>query len=227
VAAVVALGKGVEWWGGGRFEAVVSNHRYLPGRRWGYVFPLLLLALFVTGPVEAGLDGWLKLSAYAGVIVLWAGRTRYERIAVDEHGGVSVAGAGLIGAAAGMTLVVGLAGAIAGSTHFSGVISAAMAKGYAYDTRLAGLLILGIGMVFAGVLCLTAVRGVAHGQRRAWDRAVIGSLLLLLVTLPITPHPTQGGMAGFLAFFAAVDLILLVAMSLIPLVARRRRLGAG
>ena len=40
---------------------------------------------------------------------------------------------------------------------------------------------------------------------------MIGSVLLLLVTLPITPHPTQGGMAGFLSFFAAVDLIVLLA----------------
>ena len=66
-------------------------------------------------------------------------------------------------------------------------------------------------MVFAGVLCLTAVRGLARGQRRAWDRAMIGTLLLFLVTVPMTPLGGQGELAAFQAFPAAVNLIVLVA----------------
>jgi hypothetical protein len=76
---------------------------------------------------------------------------------------------------------------------------------------LAALLLLGMTMVFAGVLCLTAVRGLARGQRRAWDRAMIGTLFLLLATAPITPLPVQGQQAAFLAFPAALNLIVLVA----------------
>ena len=113
--------------------------------------------------------------------------------------------------AAGMTLFVGLIGTVMGGAHLEGVIQTAMTKGYAYDLRLEFLLLLGIGMVFASVLCLTAVRGLANGQRRAWDRAVIGALLLLLVTAPIIPHPKQGEMAAGLSVLAAVNLVALMA----------------
>jgi hypothetical protein len=213
VADVVARGGRPRWWGGGSFEAVVSYRRYLPARRWDYAFPVLVLGLLVTWLAAAGRGvGPLAFVLDLGVIVLWIASSRYERLTVDEHGMVTVAGAGLLGAAAATTLIAGLAGAIPGGAHFLGVTGNATSGVYqSYDFRLASMLLLGIGMVFAGVLCLTAVRGLAHGQRRAWDRAMIGSVLLLLVTLPITPHPTQGGMAGFLSFFAAVDLIVLLA----------------
>jgi hypothetical protein len=210
VAAAAARGGRVALWGRGSFETVVSYHRYLPGPRWGYVFPLLLLALFVTGPAAAGLFGWLKLSAYAGVIVVWAGRTRYERITVDKQGGVRAAGASLLVPAAVVTILVGLMATISGGAHLQGVMGAATARGYPYDFRLAALLLLGGTIVFAGVLCLAAVRGLARGQGRAWDRALIGTLLLLLVTLPITPLGGQGELAGALALPAALNLILLV-----------------
>jgi hypothetical protein len=116
----------------------------------------------------------------------------------------------LFGAAA-WTLLAGLVSTIFGGAHLQGVIVAAMTRGYAYDFRLAALLLLGMTMVFAGVLCLTAVRGLVRGQRRAWDRAMIGTILLLLVTVPITPLPVQGELAGFVAFPVAVNLIFLVA----------------
>jgi hypothetical protein len=219
VAAASARGARVAWWGRGDFEAVVSYHRYLPGPRWGYALPLLLLGLVVTRPATADLLGEFGVAFTLGVIVLWAGRTRYERIAVDEHGGVKEAGAGLLRAAAGVTLLVGLNSTIFGGAHLEGVIQTAMTRGYAYDFRLAALLLLGMTMVFAGALCLTAVRGLVRGQRRAWDRAMIGSLLLLLVTAPITPLPVQGEMAAFHTFPAAVNLIVLVAAW--------RQLGAG
>jgi hypothetical protein len=93
-------------------------------------------------------------------------------------------------------LLVGLNSTIFGGAHVQGVISVAMERGYAYDFRLTALVLLGATMVFAGVLCLTAVRGLVSGQRRAWDRAMIGTILLLLATVPITPLPVQGDLAG-------------------------------
>ena len=77
------------------------------------------------------------------------------------------------------------------------------------------MLSIGIMMVVAGTLCIAAVRGLAHGQRRAWDIAMGGTVLLLLVTVPLVYVPVQGELAAFLAFLAAPNLIVLV-------VARRR-----
>ena len=101
--------------------------------------------------------------------------------------------AGIVGVAAGMTLIVGLNSTIFGGAHLWGVLVTASRGAYdSYDFRLAALLLLGMTMVFAGVLCLSAVRGLARGQRRAWDRAMIGSILLLVVTVPIVYVPVQG-----------------------------------
>jgi hypothetical protein len=73
-------------------------------------------------------------------------------------------------AVAGMTLYVGLASTIFGGAHLWGVIVTASRGAYrSYDFRLAALLLLGMTMVCAGVLCLTAVRGLARGERRSWD----------------------------------------------------------
>jgi hypothetical protein len=120
--------------------------------------------------------------------------------------------AGILRGAAGMTLYVGLASTIFGGAHLWGVLVTASRGAYdSYDFRFAALLLLGIMMVLAGVLCLTAVRGLARGQRRAWDRTMIGSLLLLLVTAPITPLPVQGLLAAAQAWPAALNVIVLVA----------------
>jgi hypothetical protein len=161
------------------------------------------------GPATANRFAQLGAVLFVGIVALWAGRTRYERLTVDERGGVKKAGAGLHAGAATVTILVGLFGTVSGGAHFQGVAEAALRRGYAYDVRLAGLLLLGLTIVFAGVLCLTAVRGLARGQRRAWDRAMIGTLLLILVTAPIYPSPTQGELAGALAFPAAVNVIVL------------------
>jgi hypothetical protein len=114
-------------------------------------------------------------------------------------------------AAAGVTAFVGLVATVMGGAHLQGVIGNSLRRGYAYDLRLEALLVLGFGIVFAGVLCLSAVRGLARGQRRAWDRALIGSVLLILVTGPIMPHPHQGVMAVGLSLSAVVNLIALAA----------------
>ena len=105
---------------------------------------------------------------------------------------------GLVG---GLITVMGLA-------HVDGVIVTAMRKGYAYDFRLGALLLVGTTLVFGGALCLSAVRGLARGDHAAWGRAVVGTLLLLLVLLLMSPM--QPDMAPGLAFVAAVNLIVLL-----------------
>ena len=113
--------------------------------------------------------------------------------------------------AAGMTLVVGLASTTFGGAHLMGVIGNASRGAYpSYDFRLASMLSIGIMMVVAGTLCIAAVRGLARSQRRAWDGAMGGTVLLLLVTLPLCFVPGQGDLAAVLTFLAAPNVVLLV-----------------
>jgi heme/copper-type cytochrome/quinol oxidase subunit 3 len=119
--------------------------------------------------------------------------------------------------AAGTSLFVGLLLIIMGLAHLYGVIVTATMRSYAYDFRLAALLLLGMALVFAAALCLSAVRGLARRQRAAWGRALIGTLLLLLVLVPL--GPVQPDMAPGLSVLAAVNLIALLAA--------RRGLEAG
>ena len=114
-------------------------------------------------------------------------------------------------AAAGMTLLVGLASTIFGGAHLLGVIGNASRGAYlSYDFRLASMLSIGIMMVVAGTLCVAAVHGLARGERRAWDLAMGGTVLLLLVTMPLCFVPRQGDLAALLALLAAPNLVLLV-----------------
>ena len=119
--------------------------------------------------------------------------------------------------AAGTSLLVGLLITFMGLGHLYGVVVTATNKGYGYDFRLAGLLLVGIALVFGGALCLSAVHGLARGQRTPWGRALIGTLLLLLVLVPLIPM--QPDMAPGLSLLAAVNLIVLIAA--------RRGLEAG
>ena len=126
--------------------------------------------------------------------------------------------AGIVAAAAGTTLLVGLASTFFGGGHLYGVTATAQIRGYSsYNFRFAALLIVGIMIFFAGALCIAAVRGLARGQRPAWGRAMSGTLLLLLVTVPLIP--VQQELAGFLSILSAVNVIALVGA--------RRRLEAG
>jgi hypothetical protein len=125
--------------------------------------------------------------------------------------------AGCLQLAAVASLCVGVLLSIMGLAHLYGVMVTATRQSYAYDFRLAALLLLGMALVFAAGLCLSAVIGLARGQRAAWGRAVIGTLLLLLVLVPL--GPIQPDMAPGLAFLAAVNLIVLLAV--------RRGLQAG
>ena len=124
--------------------------------------------------------------------------------------------AAILRIAAGMTLLVGLLTTIYGGAHLMGVLGNASRGAYpVYDFRVASMISIGIMMVVAGTLCIAAVKGLASGRRRAWDIAMGGTVLLLLVTVPLINVPVQGELAGFLTFFAAPNLIFLA-------VARRR-----
>jgi hypothetical protein len=119
--------------------------------------------------------------------------------------------------AAGTSLFVGLLIIIMGLAHLYGVMVTATRRSYAYDFRLGALLLVGMALVFAAALCLSAVRGLSRRQRAAWGRALIGTLLLLLVLVPLSP--VQPEMAPGLSVLAAVNLIVLLAV--------RRGLEAG
>ena len=114
--------------------------------------------------------------------------------------------------AAWMTLLVGVASTVMGGSHLVGVLGNASRGAYRlYDFRLASMLSIGIMMVVAGTLCLAAVRGLLDGRRRAWDLAISGIVLLLLVTVPLCFVPVQGDLAAALTFLAAPNLVVLVA----------------
>lgn len=108
------------------------------------------------------------------------------------------------------SLFVGLLLSVMGLAHLYGVMVTADRRGYAYDFRLAGLLVVGMVLVFAAVLCLSAVRGLVRLERAAWGRALIGTLLLLLVLVPMSP--LQPDMGPGLSVLVAVNLIVLLAM---------------
>ena len=111
--------------------------------------------------------------------------------------------------AAGLSLVVGFLLAIMGAAHIHGVLTVATSRGYDYDFRLAGLLLVGSTLVFGGALCLSSVRGLARRRPTAWVRAMTGTLLLLLVLVLMIP--VQPRMAPGLSVLAGVNLIVLLA----------------
>ena len=119
--------------------------------------------------------------------------------------------------AAGTSLFVGLLISFMGLAHLYGVIVTATRRSYAYDFRLAALLLVGMALVLGAALCLSAVRGLARGQRAAWGRALTGTLVLLLVLVPL--GPVQPEMAPGLSVLAGVNLIVVLAA--------RRGLEAG
>jgi len=126
---------------------------------------------------------------------------------------------GVVTAAVAVTLWIGLANTIGGLGHIQGVVETATRRGYPYDFRYAGLLLIGIMVAYSGVLCLWAARGLARGERPAWDRALSGTILLILVSVPIIPVDGPGRDNAVLQ--AAVPGIV----SLIVLLAARPRLG--
>jgi hypothetical protein len=116
---------------------------------------------------------------------------------------------GALAGSAAMNLLVGLLITVMGLAHLYGVIVTATGRRYAYDFRLAALLLVGIALVVGGALCLSAVRGLARCQRAAWGRALIGTLLLVVVLVALSP--VQPDMAPGLSVLAAVNLVVLLA----------------
>ncbi|HZM73778.1 MAG TPA: hypothetical protein VFC71_10445 [Candidatus Polarisedimenticolia bacterium] len=110
--------------------------------------------------------------------------------------------------AAALTAFVGGLLTIMGLAHLQGVLTAAANKGYDYDMRLAGLLLVGSALVFGGLLCLSAVLGLARAQRIAWNRAISGTILLLIVT--VLTSPLQPNMAPGLSVFVGLNLFALL-----------------
>ena len=123
---------------------------------------------------------------------------------------------GVVTAAVAVTLWIGLGTTIGGLGHIQGVVETATRRGYPYDFRYAGLLLVGVTVAYSGVLLLWAVRGLARGERAAWDRALSGTILLLLVAVPLIPVEPDNAILQ-----AAVP----GTVSLIVLLAARPRLG--
>jgi hypothetical protein len=123
---------------------------------------------------------------------------------------------GVVTAAVAVSLWIGLGNTIGGLGHIQGVVETATRRGYPYDFRYAGLLIVGITIAYSGVLCLWAVRGLARGERPAWDRALSGTILLLLVAVPLIPVEPDN---------AVLQAAVPGTVSLIVLLAARPRLG--
>jgi hypothetical protein len=134
-----------------------------------------------------------------------------------NDGGASPRPAGMVLAAIGLTGYLGVSGTITAALHLEGVIANALTRGYIYNFRLAALLLVGITIFFGGALCIAATRGLVRGQRPAWGYAMTGTLLLVLVALPLIP--IQPGLAGPLSGVGVVNLIVLLVS--------RRRLEAG
>jgi hypothetical protein len=120
---------------------------------------------------------------------------------------------GVVTAAVVVAVWFGLGNIIQGLGHIQGVVETATRRGYPYDFRYAGLLLVGIMIVYSGVLFLWAVRGLARGERPAWDRALSGTILMLLVAVPLIPleGPGQDNAILQAAVPGTVSLIVLLA----------------
>jgi hypothetical protein len=120
---------------------------------------------------------------------------------------------GVVTAAVAVALWFGLGNTIGGLGHIQGVVETATRRGYPYDFRYAGLLLVGIMIAYSGVLFLWAVRGLARGQRPALDRALSGTILMLLVGIPLIPvdGPGQDNAVLQAAIPGTVGLIVLLA----------------
>jgi hypothetical protein len=126
----------------------------------------------------------------------------------------------MVGIAAGATMFVGMGSAGFALAHLVGVLYTAAvlrADYFSYNFRFAALVLIGIMIVIAGALCITAAGGLARRQRPGWDRAMSGTFLLLVVNAPLVP--VQPELAG--------GLMILGASNLAVLLSARSRFAAG
>jgi hypothetical protein len=111
--------------------------------------------------------------------------------------------------AAGLTWLVGMGSTGMAFAHLAGVLYTATNRGdYTYNFRFASLLLVGILIVVAGLLCIAAVPGLVQRRRPAWGRAVSGTLLLLIVCAPLSP--VQPDLAGVLTQLGILLLVVLL-----------------
>ena len=96
----------------------------------------------------------------------------------------------------------------AGAHLFGVIVTATRGRYPAYEFRFAALLIIGMTVVYGGLVCITAMRGLVRGRRSAWGRAVIGTSLIVLVSVPLIP--VQPELAGATALLAGLNLVALL-----------------
>ena len=86
------------------------------------------------------------------------------------------------------------------------------APAFVYDFNFYSLLLVGFVIVVSGLLCLLSARGIARGDLLARRRALLSTLVILAVNVPLAP------IQGF-----AYGLAILALFNLIGLAASRKR----
>jgi len=123
--------------------------------------------------------------------------------ATRERGAVALVA---VGAA---TFFCGALIASLGSAHTAVVIGRALrGPTFVYNFRLYSLVLLGACQMAGGLRCLSMSWRVASGDARAWKSALIATMLLLIVNVPLIPIQ---GFAGATSMIAVVTLITLIA----------------
>jgi hypothetical protein len=143
---------------------------------------------------------------------LAVGRTALVLVVVSSLA-VIVVGARRVGIAtgivAGLTWLVGSACAFLASAHLVGVIwTAYRYSSFSWNFRFASLLLVGLWLILAGVLCVAAASEVFRGRPPDWRRAASGALLLALVAGPLVP--VQAELAGGVVTLAVTDLVAII-----------------
>jgi hypothetical protein len=108
--------------------------------------------------------------------------------------------------AAALDTLCGLENVLLGSAHLAAVIGRALAgKGtrgaptFHYDFSFYSLVLLGALLAAAGLVCLTAVKGLTRGDLPAWRRAFGASAFLLAINAPLAPIQSFAYVLGGLA----------------------------
>jgi hypothetical protein len=117
--------------------------------------------------------------------------------------------------AAALDALCGLENVLLAAAHLAAVIGRALAgKGtrgaatFEYDFFFFSLVLVGALLAAAGVICLTAVKGLTKGDSPAWRRAFRASVFLLAINAPLAPIQ---GFAYLLGGLALANLAGLVA----------------
>lgn len=108
--------------------------------------------------------------------------------------------------AAALDVLCGLENVLLAGAHLAAVIGRALAgKGtrgsptFDYDFFFYSLVLLGALLAAAGILCLTAAKGLVRGDLPAWRKAFWASVFLLAVNAPLAPIQDFAYLLGGLA----------------------------